>query len=97
MPLLGGIFYTTNLPGGGTDGVFAINIYSKKLVGSIDAPFPIPHNLSVNLKGNKLYVTHSGATANKVSVYKKSRGSKIPEYVRDITVGLNPFGISPTF
>ena len=97
MPLLSGIFYTTNLPGGGTDGVFAINIYSKEVVGSIDAPFPIPHNLSVNFKGSKLYVTHSGATASKVSVYKKSRGSKIPEYVTDITVGLNPFGISPTF
>ena len=97
MPLLGGIFYTSNLPGGGTDGIFAINIYSQEVVGTTDTPFPVPHNLSVNFKGSKLYVTHSGATANKVSVYKKSRGSRIPEYVTDITVGLNPFGISPTF
>ena len=97
MPFLGGIFYTTNLPGGGTDGLFAINIYSQEVVGSVDTPFPVPHNISVNFKGSKLYVTHSGATADKVSVYKKSKGSSIPEYVTDITVGQNPFGISPTY
>ena len=97
MPFLDGMFYTTNLPGGGTDGIFGINIYSKEVVGSVDTPFPVPHNIAVNFKGSKLYVTHSGATANKVSVYKKSRGSTIPKYVTDITVGLNPFGISPTY
>lgn len=97
MPLLGGTFYTSNLPGGGNDGIYAINIYSKEVIGSMDTPFPVPHNFSVNRNGSKMYVTHSGAAANTVTVYKTSRRNRIPEFVTDITVGLNPFGISPTF
>ncbi len=96
MPLFGGIFYTSNLPGGGENGIYGINIFSQEIVGSVDTPFPVPHNFSVNSRGSKLYLTHSGASSNKVSVYKTSR-HKVPEFVTDITVGLNPFGISPTF
>ena len=96
MPLSGGIFYTSNISGGGNNGIYGINIISQEVVGSVDTPFPVPHNISVNANGSKLYLTHSGATANKVSVYKTSR-NKVPQFVTDITVGLNPFGISPTF
>lgn len=97
MPVFGGRFYTTNIVGGGTDGIFVIDINSQEVLGSADVPFPIPHNLSVNLNGSKIYLTHSGGTADKVSVYKTSRHSGVPEFVTDITVGLNPFGLSPTF
>ena len=97
MPVFGGKFYTSNIAGGGTDGIYVIDINSQNVVGSADTPFPVPHNFSVNLTGSKMYVTHSGGTSNKVSVYKTSWHNRIPQHVTDITVGLNPFGISPTF
>lgn len=97
MPVFGGKFYTSNIAGGGTDGIYVIDINSQNVVGTADTPFPVPHNFSVNFNGSKIYVTHSGGTSDKVSVYKTSRHNPIPEYLTDITVGTNPFGISPTF
>lgn len=98
MPILGGNFYTTNISGGGTDGIYIIDIYSQEVIGSVNTSFPVPHNLSVKFNGRKkLYVTHSGATSDKVSVYKITGSNGIPLHVKDITVGLNPFGISPMY
>ncbi len=59
----------------------------------VDANFPVPHNLVLDGRNRKLYVTHSGATADKVSVYTVSGNDPIPVLVGDVTVGLNPFGL----
>ena len=60
----------------------------------MDTPYPVPHNLALTPNGKKLFVTHSGGTADKVTVYRARSGHTASrEYVGEVTVGLNPFGI----
>jgi YVTN family beta-propeller protein len=93
MTTNGKVFYTTNLPGGGTDGLFAISTKGNQIIGSSDTPLPVPHNIAVTTNTKKLYLTHSGGTSNKVTVYEISNKNPIPVYLTEITVGLNPFGL----
>ena len=91
----GRFFYTANLPGGGTDALFTIDTRRNKLVGTpTDSPFPVPHNIALTTNNKRLFLTHSGATADKVTVYKMNGGHPVPQYLDDVTVGLNPFGIA---
>lgn len=92
----GKIFYTTNLPGGGTDGLYTIDTRTNQVLGSpVDTAFPVPHNIALNPKGTKIYVTHSGGTADQVTVYSASKKMPVPVATGDnITVGLNPFGLA---
>jgi YVTN family beta-propeller protein len=87
-------FYTTNLPGGGTDGLFAINTKDNSIIGSTDTPFAVPHNIALNTNGRKIYVTHSGGTSDKVSIYTVSNKNPVPELSGVVTVGFNPFGLA---
>ncbi len=89
----GAVFYTTNLPGGGTDGLFAIDTASNTVLGSADTSFAVPHNIVVT-PNQTLFVTHSGATSDKVTVHAVASGSPVPSEVADVTVGLNPFGLA---
>jgi len=88
----GRVFYTTNLPGGGTDGIFAIDTQTNSVIGSADTPYAVPHNVVVS-DNQKLFLTHSGGTADKVSIYDVSMHNPVPSYRAEVTVGLNPFGI----
>ncbi len=95
MPRHGRTFYTTNLPGGGSAGLFAINTHRNMVIGEgVDTPFPVPHNIALTRNGKKLYVTHSGATSDQVSVYRINRKTQLPEFTKTITVGTNPFGLT---
>ena len=94
MTTNGKIFYTTNLPGGGTNGLYAIKTRTNQVLGSANTPYPVPHNVAVNTSSKKLYLTHSGATSDKVTVYEISNRNPIPVYVKEIIVGLNPFGLA---
>ena len=87
----GKTFYTTNLPGGGIDGLYAIDVKTNSIIGSADTPYAVPHNIVV--AGNKLYVTHSGSASDKVTVWELSKQNPVPEYLGEVTVGLNPFGL----
>ena len=90
----GKIFYTTNLPGAGIDGLFTIHTKSDTLVGDpADTPYPVPHNIALTPDGKKIYVTHSGAN-NVVSVYTATRQEPEPAYLTSVTVGDNPFGLA---
>lgn len=89
----GNVFYTTNLPGGGVDGLFAIDTRTNTVIGSADTPFAVPHNLVVT-KNNKLFLTHSGGTSDKVTIYTISATDPIPYLIGEVTVGLNPFGLA---
>ncbi len=89
----GKVFYTTNLPGGGTDGLWAIDTGTNTIIGSADTPFPVPHNLVVT-KNDRLFLTHSGGTSDKVTVYDVTKSNPIPQLRGDVTVGLNPFGLA---
>lgn len=91
----GKVFYTTNLTGGGTDALYTIDTRTNTLVGSpVDTPFPVPHNLALNSSGRKLFVTHSGGTSDKVTVYRMGGGDPVPRFAAEVTVGLNPFGLA---
>ena len=96
MPLHGKTFYTTNFSGGGTNGLFAIDTRTNDIIGSTNTPFPVPHNIALTPDGRKLYVTHSGATAKQVTVYRVSSPEAAPVYLTTIEVGLNPFGLAFT-
>ncbi len=89
----GRVFYTTNLPGGGTDGLFAIDTGTHTVLGTADTPFAVPHNLVVT-KNDKLFLTHSGATSDKVTIYHVSTTNPVPTLIGEVTVGLNPFGLT---
>lgn len=87
-------FYTTNISGGGVNGLFAIDTSDNSIIGSTDTPFAVPHNIALNSNGRKLYVTHSEATSDKVSVYTVSSNNPVPEFSGVVTVGFNPFGLA---
>lgn len=94
MAPYGQVFYTTNLPGGGTDGLFAIDTKTNTVIDSADTPYPVPHNIVVTKNNKKLFLTHSGGTANKVTIYAVSVDDPIPTLIGAVTVGLNPFGLA---
>lgn len=94
MRLDGRVFYTTNLPGGGPHGLVAIDTASNSVIGAVDTPYPVPHNIALTKQGDKLYVTHSGGAAQTVSVYTASADAPVPVYLTSVTVGLNPFGLA---
>jgi YVTN family beta-propeller protein len=86
-------FYTTNLPGGGVNGLVTIDLKSNTVVGAaVDTPYPVAHNIALARQAEKLYLTHSGATANKVTIYTIE--DRIPALVGEATVGINPFGLA---
>jgi DNA-binding beta-propeller fold protein YncE len=89
----GQTFYTTNIAGGGPNGLFVIDTKTNTLLGGgINTPFATPHNIALTPNGHKLYLSHSGATSNKVTIYKISQ--KVPYFSEEVTVGFNPFGIA---
>ena len=90
----GKVLYTTNLPGGGTDGLFAIDTKNNTVIGTSNTPYAVPHNIALTPNSKKLYLTHSGGTSDKVTVYKISNHNPVPEFVKEITVELNPFGLA---
>jgi DNA-binding beta-propeller fold protein YncE len=94
MTLSGETFYTTNLPGGGDDGLFAIDTATNTVVGApVDTAYPVPHNIALTNGGRTLFVTHSGGTADKVTIYETYGDDPTPVHVGEVTVGLNPFGL----
>lgn len=93
MPLSGQVFYTTNLPGGGTDGLYAIDLRTNTVLGTTDTPYAVPHNIALTPAGDKLYVTHSGGTSDKVTVYEIG-ADNLPVLSSEVTVEWNPFGLS---
>jgi len=89
----GQVFYTSNLPGGGTDGLFAIDTRTNAVMGSSDTPYPVPHNIVIT-KDKTLFLTHSGGTSDKVTIYSVSVANPIPVLIDEVNVGFNPFGLA---
>ena len=94
MPMHGKTFYATNLPGGGTAGLIALDTKSKTVIGTSDTPYPIPHNIAITKESHKLYVTHSGGTSDKVTVYTLSQKDPLPVFLAEVSVEFNPFGLA---
>jgi YVTN family beta-propeller protein len=90
----GKVLYTTNLPGGGADGLFAVGTKNNNVIGTTNVPYAVPHNIALTPNSKKLYLTHSGGTSDKVTVYRISNRNPVPEFIKEITVELNPFGLA---
>ena len=90
----GKVLYTTNLPGGGADGLFAVGTKNNYVIGTTNVPYAVPHNIVLTPNSKKLYLTHSGGTSDKVTVYRISNRNPVPEFIKEITVELNPFGLA---
>jgi DNA-binding beta-propeller fold protein YncE len=95
MTRSGRFFYTTNLPGGGTDALWTIDTRTNTVIGGgVDTPYQAAHNIAVTPNGYKLYVTHSGGDSNKVTVYRTMGSIPLPVYAGEVTVEYNPFGLT---
>ncbi|GAB5355935.1 hypothetical protein AAMO2058_000247500 [Amorphochlora amoebiformis] len=95
----GRYFYTTNILGGGKDGLVGIDIFGRgqfTVIDKVTTPFPTPHNIALTPNGRKIYVTHSGPTATQTTVYKvkRFRGRPKASFKETIITGRNPFGIA---
>jgi YVTN family beta-propeller protein len=94
----GKTFYTTNItnvPDGDDEGLFAIDTTTNTIIdGGVDTPFAVPHNIALTPNGQKLYVTHSGGSADKVTIYTAKANDPVPVFLTEVTVGLNPFGLA---
>jgi hypothetical protein len=78
----------------GADGLAAIDTRTNQVLGNVATPYPVPHNITLTTAGDKLYVTLSGGTSDKVSIYSASLEEPVPVLVGEVTVGLNPFGLA---
>jgi len=106
MAPTGKTFYTTNFPGNGVAGLVTIDTETNTILGATDTgspPIPAPHNVVLTPNGKKLYVTHSGATGDQVTVYRVPKPEAaqalgtvpgVPIFLTSVKVGLNPFGLA---
>ena len=89
MPASGSHVYVADIAGSRL-GVFDTDT-NMQVGEALDTPFSTPHNLAINAAEDKLFVTHSGGTADKVSIYSLDPE---PSLITSLTVGLNPFGLA---
>lgn len=74
--------------------LFSINAANGEAASAaVSTPVSTPHNIVVNKDGNRMYVTHSGASADMVSIYNIGTNNMI-SHLSTINVGNNPFGIT---
>ena len=98
VPAAHGLFVTdrnevfvTNIAGGGVDALWELDGRLAGVTDVADTTPPVPHNLTVD-DNRQLWVTHSGGTADQVSVVQLG-----PDGFGDstvVTVGTNPFGLA---
>lgn len=96
IPNAHGIFVTkrnevfvSNIADGGTDALWSLagpGLRARR--DPIDTAVPVPHNIGVT-KSGIVYITHSGPTANAVSVINPHSGQS-----DIVTAGTNPFGLA---
>lgn len=83
--------FITNIAG---KQVYSLSTKTKALAQSaFDVSVNTPHNLVVNNDDSKLFVTHSGPTANQVTVYNLDAQGKLT-FSKPVTAGTNPFGVA---
>jgi DNA-binding beta-propeller fold protein YncE len=87
----GRFVFMTNLPG---KQLYSLNTSNKALSGpALDINVNTPHNVVSTTQGNRLFVSHSGPTANQVTTYKVD-ASGLLSVDKALTAGTNPFGIA---
>lgn len=83
--------YVTNITGAE---IFSINADNSSMNGSaLSSTGAVPHNLVLNHNGDKMFVSHSGATSKRVSTYSIKGGTQLSAET-SFETGTNPFGIT---
>lgn len=90
----GQYLYTTNISEGGEQGIFVIDTVTNQIVGDVDTPFAVPHNLAVTNDGDRLFLTHSGDNATAVSVFSLQDPTQPRWEISINSGGLSPYGIA---
>lgn len=98
VPAAHGLFVTkrgevlvTNIAGGGSDALWELDGQLSAVSDVADTTVAVPHNLTVD-DNRQLWVTHSGGTADQVSVVQL--GTNGFGGSATVTVGTNPFGLA---
>jgi YVTN family beta-propeller protein len=86
-------FFTTNISGGGNNAVYSLNARNRSVNAPVGTAFNTPHNVAVTPDGKLLYVTHSGATNNQVSVIRVDSHGET-SLLGNVQAGTNPFGLA---
>lgn len=74
--------------------LYSLNTKTKALAEpALNLGVNTPHNVVVNGDDKKLFVTHSGAAANQVTVYNIDAQGQL-SFSKALTAGTNPFGIA---
>ena len=82
--------FVTNISG---NQIYSINASTSDINGAaINTPSTTPHNVVLNETGNKIFITHSGATSTAVTTYTVNSATLTA--ASTITAGLNPFGLT---
>jgi YVTN family beta-propeller protein len=91
----GARFYTTNIAGGGSNGLVTIDTSTSAVIDTDSTAASLPHNIAIAPDGSELFLTHSGPASTTVSIFKLAGvGSPDnPAFHESVTVGTNPFGI----
>ena len=101
----GTYLYVTNIAGGGVGALETVRAASSTEKRPLASPASLlgppadapgegkPHNVGVTREGH-VFVTHSGAAANLVSVYSTDEVTGLPSLAGQHEVGTNPFGIA---
>jgi DNA-binding beta-propeller fold protein YncE len=86
--------YVGNLPASGPMAVYTVDLAKQALAGTpVDVPSDgKPHNLVVSDDGTKLYLTHSGPGAKRVTALSVKNRAQ-PKIVANLDTGTNPFGV----
>lgn len=73
--------------------LYSINAANSSMNGTpVATDAAKPHNLAINAAGDKVFVTHSGGTANTVSIHHLNSGTITT--AGSIIIGTNPFGLA---
>ena len=83
--------FVTNIAGGGSDALWELDGQLAAVTDVADTAPPVPHNLTVD-NSRQLWVTHSGGTADQVSVVQLDNSGFGQSTT--VTVGTNPFGLA---
>lgn len=88
--------YVTNIAEGGKDALVTYDMrkFRRMNCPTVTTTMMVPHNPKTTVNGKRIFITHSGATSDVVSVFDISdSGCPLPSTEKLVRTGLNPFGI----
>jgi DNA-binding beta-propeller fold protein YncE len=92
----GSRFYSTNIAGGGGNGLLTIDTATNTVIDTDSTAANTPHNVVVSPDGLQLFLTHSGPTNSTLSIFALAGSGSPgdPVFDESVTVGLNPWGVT---